>query len=87
MERLAFRNTGCWCATQEHLGTDLALSALTRVRYKTLDAEFGLRSRRTRGSAVFPKWKLTACCCLGDVCLSIDGQEFGVSPNASRGRG
>lgn len=47
MERLASYHTGCYHVIWELLGTQTALSALTRVRYKTLDPEFGLRPGRT----------------------------------------
>lgn len=47
VERLASYHTGCWHIIWEHLGTQMALSALTRVRCKTLDAEFCLEPGNT----------------------------------------
>lgn len=47
VEMLASYHTGCWSIIWERLGTQMALSALTRIRCKTLDVEFGLRPKRT----------------------------------------
>ena len=48
MEKLAFCHSGCWSIVLGHLGTEMALSALTRIKHEALaDAEFGLRPGRT----------------------------------------
>ena len=48
MERLAFCDTGAWSLAQGQLGTNMALSAQTRIRQKALaDSAFDLRSGRT----------------------------------------
>ena len=50
MERLAFCNTGAWSLVQGQLGTNMALSALTRIKQKALaGSAFDLRSGRTWG--------------------------------------
>lgn len=42
MERLAFCNRGGWNIVPGHLGTEMALSDLTRRDKALADAEFGL---------------------------------------------
>lgn len=56
------------------MGTEMALSALTKIEQKALaDAEFGLTREHLKFLA-FPKWKVIDCECLGDGSLNESGR-------------